>query len=491
MTVQQPNIIFILADQLRHDMLGCYGHHSVITPNLDQLATDGVLFENYYASNPICMPARVSMITGKYVHDHHCHLNQHLMGRDEVCFPALLRDNGYNTAMIGKLHLWEQWDRPGKADHGFQYTSIVEGKHSLHSRVEECGMYYDYLNEHDLPLPFNYDSSEQINEMLWARVSEYSPEDHIDGVITRRAVRFIDQHHHKPFMMQVGLCSPHEFYDPPQKFYDMYEGVDIPDPVFSPESMATKSAFFNKFVTQKLEAFGLSQECWDEATIERVKEMRRHYLATVTFVDDLVGKIIQSLKDNGIYENSVIVFAADHGEYQGDHGMMIKGGMLYEPNVHIPLIISAPGRTRNGARIKDFAQNTDLFATFLDYAGVKKPEDSYSMSLRPLVECENATGRKCVFAEMNDRRMVRKGQYKLLYYREENFLELYDIEEDPLEQHNLFHSDNPARTEYSAIVQDLLLELVNFFIDTEPVERSTAINRPISPWMKSSEAKND
>ncbi|MCF6177426.1 MAG: sulfatase-like hydrolase/transferase [Victivallaceae bacterium] len=467
----QPNIIFILVDQLRHDMLGCYGHPVAITPNIDQLAAHGVLFENFYATNPICLPSRASMITGKYVHDHHCHHNIDLMSSDEICFPALLRDNGYNTAVIGKLHLWEQWNGHCAVDHGFQFQSLTEGKHSQHSRVEESGMYYDYLNEHDLPLPFSYDSKEQINKMFWSRISEYSPDDHIDGVITNRAIRFIDQHDNKlrqrPFMMQIGLCSPHEFYDPPQGYYDLYEGIDIPEPTYVPDSVAQKSNMFRDAVDKKLTDFYLPKTAWGQETIEKVKAMRRHYLATISFIDDQVGKIVDALKRNAIYDNSVIVFAADHGEYQGDHGMIIKNNFLYEPNVHVPLIISAPATARENIRVDAFAQNVDLFATFLDIAGVAKPEKSYSRSLMPLVKGSAIEGREAVFAEMYDRRMIRKGKYKLLYYGNEKYLELYDVDIDPLEQHNLIYAGNPDRDGYNEIVKELLMELVDFFINTE------------------------
>lgn len=467
----QPNIVFILVDQLRHDMLSCYGHSCAITPNIDKLAENGVLFENFYATNPICLPSRASMLTGKYVHDHHCHHNVDLMNRDEICFPALLRDNGYNTAVIGKLHAWEQWNAHCPVDHGFQYQSMTEGKHSIHSRVEESGMYYDYLKEHNLPLPFSYDSTEQINEMLWSRISEYSPDDHIDGLITNRAIRFIDQHQNKlrsrPFMMQVGMCSPHEFYDPPQEYYDLYEGIDIPEPVYDPDSVAQKSTMFREAVDKKLTDFKLPKTVWDKKTIEKVKDMRRHYLATITFIDAQVGKIVDALKRNGSYDNTVIVFASDHGEYQGDHGMIIKGHFLYEANVHVPLIISAPKMIRQNVRIKDLVQNVDLFATFLELAKVPKPESSYSKSLLPLTKDADASGRDSVIAEMYDRRMVRKGKYKLLYYSNEKYLELYDIETDPLEQNNLIYEKNQDKHSYDAIVQELMLELIDFFIETE------------------------
>ncbi len=467
----QPNIVFILVDQLRHDMLSCYGHPTAITPNIDKLAENGVLFENFYATNPICLPSRVSMITGKYVHNHHCHHNINDVDRDEICFPALLRDNGYNTAVIGKLHLWEQWTGHSAVDHGFQFKSMTEGKHSLHSRVEESGMYYDYLNEHGLPLPFSYDSTDQINKMLWSRISEYSPDDHIDGVITNRAIRFINQHDNKlqqrPFMLQVGLCSPHEFYDPPQEYYDMYEGVEIPEPVYNPDSVAQKSKMFRDAVDKKLTDFNLPKTIWNQETIAKVKDMRRHYLATISFIDAQVGKIVDALKKNGIYDNTVIVFAADHGEYQGDHGMIIKNLFLYEPNLHVPLIISAPKFIRQNIQVEKFAQNIDLFATFLDFAGIPLPADSYSKSLIPLAKSDDATGREAVFAEIYDRRMIRKGKDKLLYYGKDKYLELYDVESDPLEQHNLIHESNPDRHRYDNIVQELLVDLINFFIETE------------------------
>lgn len=472
----RPNILFIFADQLRYDALGVSGHPVAITPNIDRLAREGTFFRQCYSTNPVCLPARASIITGKYCHDHHCHDNGQVLAADETCWPALLRDSGYLTSIVGKLHLWEQWRTPchSAVDHGFQYCQTVEGKNSFSSRVEESGWYYEYLRDQGLPLPARAAFDPECLHYLKARISEYDEADHIDGLITTRAIRQIVDGPRRdlPFCMQVGICSPHEFYDPPQGFFDMYEGVDLPDPVYDQAELAQKSPAFRDFQAKQREAHGLAPEGNSSADRERMDFMRRCYLANVTFVDHQVGRLVEALKTAGIYENTAIVLVSDHGEYTGDYGAIQKGMFLYELNVHVPLVIRAPGVGQVPGVSDSPVQNLDIFATMLDLAGLPLPAHSYSRSLLPALRDPAAIIRDAAFAETFDRKMVRQGDWKLIVDDSPLGVELYNLAEDPRERHNLARAaaDPTAPTrdpEAMAVIVRLLRRLVQWHVETE------------------------
>ncbi len=481
-----PNIIFILCDQLRSDMLGCYGNPAAITPHSDALASSGTRFANCYSTNPVCLPARTGIITGKYCHQHHCHCNDHVAEANETCWPALLRDSGYYTALVGKLHLWEQYGGAGfkSINHGFQYRQMVEGKRSFSSGVEESGWYFDYLRDRNLPQPCSWIDDPACRRMGYGRISEYDEHDHIDGVIGTRAVRQILEGRNlsikrgQPFCMQVGICSPHEAYDPPRRFFDMYEGVEIPDPVFDPAHNCTKSSAFRQFVEQSAKRFGFPLDGYDADAMERVRYMRRCYLACVSFADHQVGRIVQALKDGGIYENTAIVLTSDHGEFAGERGGIQKEHVLYEDNLHVPLIIHAPFLTATPGVACGLVQNIDVFATVLDLAGLPVPHATLSRSLAPLMRDPSGGVRDAAFAECFDRKMVRQGDWKLLIQNDAAETELYDLACDPGETNNLARDpENTGQTsrnpEHLAITNRLLHRIVQWQRDCEEVPRAS------------------
>lgn len=469
----RPNIIFIFPDQLRSDALGCYGNPYAITPNIDALAATGTRFANCYSTNPVCLPARTSIITGKYCSQHHVHDNGGLPAADEPCWPALLRDSGYYTALVGKLHLWEQFRTPcfSAIDHGFQYRQMLEGKASLANGVEESGWYFDYLRDRNLPMPYAFSADPECRRLGLARISEYEEADYIDGVIGARAVRQILEGRklslkkNKPFCMQVGICSPHEAYDPPRKFFDMYDGVKIPDPIFNPDHNSTKSPRFQKFLKGCARAVEFSADGYDADALERIRFMRRCYMATVSCVDEQVGRIVQALKDAGIYENTVIILTSDHGDFIGERGGIQKGPFLYEDNLHVPLIIHAPFLGTKPGVVQGLVQNSDVFATVLDFAGIPVPAKSLSRSLVPLMRDPTATVHDAVFAEVFDRKMIRQGNYKLIVEKDPAGTEFYDLAKDPGETTNLAcDSKDPGKAtsnpESLSIMNDLLRRMM-------------------------------
>ncbi len=477
----RPNIIFIMPDQLRHDMLGCYGHPCAITPNIDQLAQNGIRFQNCYSTNPVCLPARASIITGKYCNQHHCHSNSNSPSSDEICWPALLRDNGYYTALVGKLHLWEQYRDPcfSAIDHGFQYKQMTEGKASVNNGVEESGWYFDYLLDRDLPIERQQTADDLRLGRSW--ISQYDEYDHIDGLIGARAVRQIINNRklskklQKPFCMQVGFCSPHEQYDPPKRFFDMYDRMEIPDPVFDPLQNLSKSPAFQAYVKACADRTGFAyDEGYDAESIERINFMRRCYLATVTFVDHQVGLIVKALKDAGIYENTVIIFTSDHGEFIGERGGIQKEFFLYEDNLHVPLIISAPFLDLKASAPAGLVQNIDIFGTILDIAGINPPEDMMSQSLLPIMHAPSRELRDAVFAETLDRKMVIQNGYKLIMEKDPLGTELYDLKNDPGETINLArNTDNPLEMtsdpDKLVLINQLLQKIIVWQQDCEGV----------------------
>ncbi len=457
MSKQRPNIIWITDDQHRYDSLGCNGNNVVRTPNLDNLAHEGVRFSNCFTVSPVCASTRASFLTGRYPHIHGELSNGFSMAPEEKWWSEILSESGYLTACIGKLHL-ERWDD----DRGFDYRYIVEGKDFLKGDDEYakvCEEKYGYRRP-------RVKYGERGLNMWDPMPSEVPYDDYIDKFIADRALGFLDEtkDDKRPLALHVSLLSPHHPLDPPGEYFDMYADKPVPQHVFDPSERETKPETQSKFMW-----------FWDRSNEEERQRAWRSYYGLVTLIDDQVGRIVHKLKEVGRYDNSLIVFTSDHGEMLYDHGLFDKAFAFYDPVIHVPAIVRWPEELPKGRTCESFVQNYDIVATTIAAAGLDVPEHMSSKNLIPLITGDEPKIRDFVVTEHFNIRSIRTFDAKLVFYANRSYGELYDLKNDPNELKNLWSEPG-----YDSLKNELMKKLLDWSIfatDRRFREREVVTNK--------------
>lgn len=451
MKEKRPNILFLFTDQQRPDSLGCYGNEVAITPNLDKLADEGVLFENCYGQNPLCVPSRHSILTGRYPHSHRARLNWYKRGEEEKSFAHRLGRVGYNTVNSGKMHL-----TPWYENFGFDGRIIAEAKHHITCPDD----YEKFLNKHGTSRKELYDyKSDYYLKQCTAVKSKLPQELHIDGFIGRSICEYLRQVK-EPFCYFAGFVSPHNPYDPPKPYDELFINKKLPKRnMYHGEVQKKPKEIYN--YTNNIIGWPVKT---DELNEEQLHLMKAFYYGLVTFIDDWVGRIVEVLKEEGLYENTVIIYASDHGDLLGDHGLVFKQS-FYEQSIKVPLIIHAPAIFRP-KRIKDNIELMDIYNTICELGNAWIGEGIQGKSLVPFLEGkENYYHREAVFAENWYGRMVKYQNYKMVYYLGKPYGELYDLAQDPMEQDNLWEKLDGSKVKNK--LKDLLLDWA--FISEDPL----------------------
>jgi arylsulfatase A-like enzyme len=427
---EKPNIIFIMPDQLRADFLRCYGASFCRTPNTDRLTERGIVYQNAYSPHPICVPARVSLMTGMDairtgVLDNGQFLRPDYAQMGIRTWPEILAADGYYTAAIGKMHFYP-WD----LRLGFQYRAIAEDKRWIHIRDD----YYHFLkanglkklhgNEH----PGYYeDKGAIVNKIPW----EYS----VDHFVGQEACRFIAGHGSEgPFAMMVGFPGPHCPYDPSPEFLEAIDPQAMPDAVPRVENdtplLRSQNVEGNKRPWNGVD--------YAEFTAAQKRKIRTHYAALVSQIDYEVGQILDTLEQYGLLENTVILFSSDHGDYLGDHDLIGKG-TFYESSIRVPLIASIPWH-EGSQMCQELVTLSDVTATMLCLAGSDVPGYMDSTPL-PELGISPSPPRDHIIGITSGGWMIYDGEWRLAKYATGEHV-LFHIAQDPNEQHNVF--DDPG-----------------------------------------------
>lgn len=423
----QPHIIFIMTDQHRADALGCMGNPIIITPEIDKIAEEGVTFINGYSSVPSCTPARAGLLTGLSPW-HHGMLGYGKVARKyNYEMPQMLREAGYYTFGIGKMHWF-----PQKSLHGFHGTLTDES-----GRVEQDGYISDYRDWFKLHAP---DTDPDETGIGWndhqAKVYKLDEKLHPTYWTGKTAVEFIENYkNEKPLFLKVSFARPHSPYDPPKRFLDLYENAEIPKPVigdwchFLDSVQGGPSAAFGNFGA------------------EHALESRKHYYANITFIDEMVGQIVQALKQKGMYKNSIICFTSDHGDMLGDHHHWRKT-CAYEGSSNIPFLLKWPqnfkANLKRGSTHKNVVELRDFLPTFLDASGAEIPDDMDGLSLLKLIENPNADWRPFIdlehatcYSRENYWCALTNGEWKYIWFFRTGEEQLFNLKDDPNELKNL------------------------------------------------------
>ncbi|HUV43244.1 MAG TPA: sulfatase-like hydrolase/transferase [Dehalococcoidales bacterium] len=430
----RPNIVLIYSDQHRGDTIGCVGHPVILTPNLDRIATEGVLFRRCSTSSPLCVPARATLISGHCVNQHGAWDNSAPADRQGSSHVRNIRDASYHTALIGKTHLLT--DEQGLRDWGYEDTMEI---HSTLATTRTRNPWTEYLAEKGL-LDAYSESILEYNRVNWSftRMPWREPpapiptEDHVDNFVGRKAVDWIRSYKgDKPFYLQVLFPGPHPPFNSAPEYRALYRPDKMPIGIL--ESPKPPIPPYVDFVMR------WSAPLQDMTPLQ-MQLLRTFYYAKVTMIDERIGDILKALEERGMLHNTWIIYTSDHGENLGDHRLNQKV-VFYETAVNVPFIIRPPGGT-TGWQANGLTDHLDLINTLLDIAGASPLEHCDGSSLVPKVQAgpegpDAQEGKERIFSEVAGYSMVRTERYKLAVdARTRQQLEFYDMEADPDELHN-------------------------------------------------------
>lgn len=516
---KQPNFLFIVTDQHRADHLGCYGNRIVRTPNIDGIAAKGTRWDRFYVANPICMPNRASIMTGRMSSLHGARHNGIPLSRNHTTFVELLKDAGYQTGLIGKSHLQSftglpatnryepdpnlhspsldlrdaykdnrhgedydleiapKWDRPlaerlSGDFYGFEEVEIAadhadqaSGDYLLWARAQHPD--FDSLVGPENALPDNRIKAPQawrtaVPEELYSTswVAERS-----QAWLRARAAS------DRPFFLQMSFPDPHHPFTPPGKYWDMYDPADI----VLPESFGKGDLPPIRAMREAMEKGSDPRDNQNPFTVteEEARALIALTYGSITMIDDAIGRVLAELDALGLAENTVVIFTTDHGDYMGDHGLMLKLLLHYQSTIRSPFIWQDPANPVEGspegcARESGLASSIDISATILARAGVQafngmQGRDLFGSTPPDCVIVEEDSQRRMTGFDRPQRvRTLVTERYRMSLRHGEDWHELYDLRADPQEMKNLY--DDPASAE---VRHDLTERMLKRLIDLQ------------------------
>lgn len=422
-----PHIILLMADQQRADAMGCAGNAAVLTPHLDALAADGYRFNHAYSTCPSSTPARATLLTG-LAPWHHGMLGYGVVAEHyRYEMPRMLRRKGYYTLGIGKMH-WH----PQRALHGFHATLLDES-----GRIEDPYFMSDYRRWFLTQAPAaNPDATGLGWNAHGARPYALPERLHPTVWTADRAVEVIQNYDGQaPLFLKVSFARPHSPYDPPQRLLDLYAGRAIPAPA---------AGAWSEGVGKKVTRPEASPEApYAQFAADYIERSRRHYYASVTFVDEQVGRIVKALRERGMYDDALIIYVSDHGDMMGDHHMWRKT-YAYEGSAAIPMLLKLPAAmpavAKRGTAIDRPVELRDVLPTFLEAAGDTIPADMDGASLLPLVCRKDAPWRRWIdlehatcYSADNNWCALTDGHMKYVWCWTTGTEQLFDLDRDPQE----------------------------------------------------------
>ncbi|MFD0715368.1 sulfatase [Paenibacillus sp. GCM10027626] len=465
--MKQPNILFIMSDDHASHAISSYGSVINHTPNIDRIAEGGIRFDNCFCTNSICAPSRATILTGVYNHINGVKtLDDHLDGT-MMNFPKLLQQAGYETAIIGKWHL----GHGGNSDPtGFHYWNVLPDQ----------GDYFD---------------PEFIEMGKTKRINGY-----VTDIITAMSIDWIKKRDkNKPFMLMCHHKAPHRSWLPSPKYADLYKDADIPEPPtfhddYSTRAEAARAARMR--IGRDLLKKDVKGEPPQNSSPGQIKSWNyqryiKDYLRCVASIDESVGLLLDTLQDEEIWNNTIVVYTSDQGFFLGDHGWFDKR-FMYEESLRMPLLIQYPQEIKAGSVSRDMVLNVDFAATFLEAAGVAVPEEMQGRSMRPVWSGHTPPDWRTsmyyrYWMHLDKEHSVyshygiRTHDYKLIYYyadalgttgsldeRKPAEWELFDLKKDPCEMNNVY-----GAAEYASVIALLKQELLALQLAVKDVPYET------------------
>ena len=476
-TTRRPNIIFIMADDHAYQAISAYGSTLIQTPNIDRIAREGAIMKNGFVTNSVCSPSRAVILTGKYSHVNGLKDNGTYFNGAQQTLPKILQANGYHTAIIGKWHLWSE-------PTGFDYWNILPAQ----------GHYYNP--------PF----------IKMGKDTVYNG--YVTDITTDLALQWISENKNTPFFLMLHHKAPHRNWMPPLKYLQKFDATNFPLPANFYDDYKNRPALQRQQITvahdldirydskipcdscavttinnwapaeyqREIERLTpVERRQWDSVyrleydqfkkihdTASLVKfQFRRYmedYLRCVLSVDDNVGRVLQYIDENGLSENTIVIYTSDQGFYLGEHGLYDKR-FMYNESFRTPMVIRYPAKIKPKQQVNQFTLNLDVAPTLLDYAGIPIPADMQGVSMRPLLQKGKATNwRTEIYYHYYELSFgltrhygIYTGRYKLMhFYNPIDAWELYDLKKDKQEMNNQYNDPK-----YSKTVQELKVRLHN------------------------------
>ena len=430
---EQFNVLFIQTDQWSERFTGYGGCRSIMTPTIDQLARDGIVFSNCYSSCPVCIPARRSLMTGTFPKTHGDRVYSDRMLMPDACTLAeAFSKAGYQTMAVGKLHVYPQRSRIGfdevilqeEGRYEFGVTDDYQiwlGEHGMTGREFMHGMGNNTYYTRPWPLP------EEAHPTSWA---------------TAQMVRQIQRRDPlRPFFFYLSYQFPHPPLVPLQAYLDMYREDEMPAPL-------RDDWVDDSFIMQEMTAPARHY------TEKEIRLAKRAYFAQCTHIDHQIRLVLGALRENGLLDHTLIVFASDHGEMLFDHQMAGKR-CFYENSAHIPFLLSGrPVAALRGRTDDRLACLEDVMPTLLHFCGIEIPDTVEGLDLL------GEQRRSWLYGEISDgpkaTRMIHDGRHKLIYYPYGNRVQLFDLAEDPNEERDV--SGSPAYADVQRRLEGLLMD---------------------------------
>ena len=516
---KNPNFVIFMADQLRWDYLGCNGHKIIETPNIDAISSQGTNFSNFYVASPVCMPNRASLMTGRYPSVHGLRYNGNHLSKNATTFVDVLLKAGYQTSSFGKIHLqgfdpgpphpWikdddlgpvkESWSDDNsytsedfknyqkevyfkipKPYYGFEHVDLVT------AHGNNCkGHYFQWLKENfpdwekffgpENELPHNYSCRQGYRTPVPA---EFYPTAFVEKKSNEYFQKISDTNN--PFISFVSFPDPHHPFTPPGKYWDMYNPDDFEvkleykshkNPI-PPMQKVYKDYLDGKDPVSKTSVF-LTEK-------RQIQESMALTAGMITMIDDAIGSVIKTLKEKNLYDNTVIIFTSDHGDYMGDFSLMLKGALPFQSITKVPFIWSDP-EDRKSKKSDALSSTLDIAPTILSRANVKPYWGIQGKDISESIK-SNKFFRDDLMIEFHDNivrfgfdkpafvRSLISGKYRFTLYKDQIFGELYDLENDPFETNNLYDDEK-----FSDVRSKLYKKLINQMM--ENIDKSPAPKR--------------
>ena len=477
---RKPNLLLIQTDQQSAETLALYGNPLVRTPNLERLAERGVVFESAFCNYPACSPSRSSMFTGRYASTIGVHANHMLIRPTETTLPQVLKENGYQTAIIGKNHAFP--NRPAGANVAgsreqrgcylrdvFDYVRLAEHGHLVDGYRDdpEVKAAHEWAQRHCWNSPLGHGT----NPAPYQKCGTY--------LLGETAVDYLENRRNpdQPFFLWLSFPDPHTPYQAPEPYASMFDPADVPLP--------PRDDLTGKPERQRVAHL---MDAMDKADDDLIRRVRAIHYGMIRFIDDALGRVFAKLEELGLTDNTVIVFTSDHGDSMGAHGLIQKHNAFYDSFTHVPFIVSAPGYA-GPKRCPHPVELIDVMPTLLELAGVPVPRGVQGKSLAPYLRGEPFVPREFVVIESGEDgdpirlsditvrpehpfderyfvwcayreawigkgKCIRTPEWKLNVYANGEG-ELYDLRRDPHELRNLY--DAP---EHASVQRDLERKLL-------------------------------
>ncbi len=442
--MKRPNILILYTDQQRWDALGANGNAEIITPHLDALAARGVSFRRHFVQSPVCMPSRISMLSGQYPSA----LGITHMGvpvpEDSITLPRVLKQYGYRTANIGKLHFLPHANRDHRLphpDYGFDHMEIADepGVYEDAYRAWVRRQAPEQMDGISAGLPPNthvWQRAMGIEDEIvhrgeaegrhdYKRAIPFAADDNLtySAFVGEQTIDYIRRSSDEPFLCIAGFYSPHAPWIAPKSYLDLYDPTALSLPEFPVHIDAQRPSEPDAIFSD-----------------DQLRSAKQGYYAMISEVDHYVGRILEALESAGKLDETIVVFTSDHGEWLGDHLRFGKGYPADDAVSRVPLIIDAPGENQ-GRQIDGIVEAVDIVPTLLELAGIQMPPFMHGESLAAVVTGNGSRKKEIAITEGNGWKCLRTEQFRYLVHADgrEN---LWDLSDDPGEYEDVSRSDS-------------------------------------------------